>query len=145
VNPLVRVLPLVSALAVLALAHPAFAERKVAPTASECPADMPVRRLDVTEKADVCAQEAAPTCAAGLVLRLDAAGAADRCVRPGRPAARGRRRTPAAVVGPPACASPLTLTVQRKADVCDRTAPPVCGKGFTLQPAVGEDRCVPGK
>ena len=135
---------LMAAVAVLA-AGPSWAERKVAPTAAECPADLPVRRLDVTEKADVCAQEAAPTCAAGLVLRLDASGAADRCVRPGRPAARGRRRTPDTVVGPPACAAPLTLTVQRKADVCDRTAPPVCPKGFTLQATVGEDRCVPGE
>ncbi|PYQ55038.1 MAG: hypothetical protein DMF78_03680 [Acidobacteria bacterium] len=133
-----------AAVAVLA-AGPSWAERKVAPTEAECPADLPVRRMDATGKADLCAQEAAPTCGAALVLRIDAAGIADRCVRPGRPAARGRRRTPDAVVGPPACTAPLALHVQPKADVCERTGPPVCEKDFTLTPTAGEDRCVPGK
>jgi hypothetical protein len=135
---------LMAAVAVLA-AVPAWPERKVAPTEAECPADLPVRRLDVAGKADVCAEEAAPTCATGLTLRVDAAGTADRCVRPGRPAAKGRRRVPDTVVGPPACTAPLSLDVQAKADMCDRTGPPVCEKGFFLQATIGEDRCVPGK
>ena len=135
---------LVVAVALLAAA-PLRAERKVAPTLAECPADLPVRRVDVREKADVCAQEAAPTCAVGLVLRVDAAGTADRCVRPGRPAARGRRRVPDAIIGPPACTAPLVLAARAGADICERTGPPVCEKDFFLQPTLGEDRCVPGK
>jgi hypothetical protein len=138
-------LVVVTAVMALSAAVPLRAERKVAPTLAECPADLPVRRVDVSAKADVCAQEAAPTCAAGLTLRVDAAGTGDRCVRPGRPAARGRRRVPDQVVGPPACVAPLALAARAGADVCERTGPPVCEKDFYLQATVGEDSCVPGK
>jgi hypothetical protein len=136
---------LLMAALVLLAADAARAERKVAPTEAECPADLPVRRLDVAGKADVCAEEAVPACAAGLTLRVDAKGTADQCVRPGRPAAKGRRRVPDTLVGPPACTPPLALAVRAKADVCERAGPPVCEKDFTLTPTVGEDRCVPGK
>jgi hypothetical protein len=56
---------LVAAATILA-AVPGSAEKKVAATSAECPADLPVRRVDATDKADVCAQEAGPACAEGL-------------------------------------------------------------------------------
>jgi hypothetical protein len=119
----------------LLLPGPAVAGRRVAATVPTCGSSLATLQADVEGDEDRCVATAAPGCATGERLAVDAQGQADRCLPQGSdPAPPESAREPRCVVG-------LSLEQRPAADVCRGVEKPRCPESLKLRAMKGEDLC----